>query len=182
MYVGTVSIHDMTGTPPAKYTRPGKPKLFTPELRTCAIESCRAPFYTSRRTPDKRYCSPRCAGLAVAPIGSKRASDNRRGCNPDRHIEVRHNGKREKLHRVIMAEYIGRPLLPYPEEIVHHRDRDKHHNCVPGKIMCGALLCEGNLELLSGDAAAEHMRIHAADLLAGRYGKEPYNFEDGDGW
>jgi hypothetical protein len=45
-------------------------------------------------------------------------------------------------------------------EIVHHIDGEKQHNCIPSQITCGDDVCFGNLEVLGGEAAAEHCRRH----------------------
>lgn len=105
--------------------------------------------------------------------GAKAVGDKLRGTGKG-YVHKNVNGRQKLLHRLIYEEYVGRELLPYPEEIVHHKDRDKKHNCVPGKILCGRLFCEGNLELLSGEAAKEHIRIHYAELYEAKHGK-PYD-------
>lgn len=160
--------------------RPEDIKPFTRELRTCAYPPCGTVFPVTIRDKryDKQYCSSACSGKANLLKASKVSADRRRGSNPERHIETKRiiNGKekRELLHRVIMAEYLGRELLPYPEEIVHHIDLNKHHNCVPSKVTCDNLFCEGNLQLLSGDAAKEHIKLHYAELHAWRGKGEAY--------
>jgi hypothetical protein len=160
--------------------KPEEIKPFTPELRACAYAPCGASFIVTIRDKrvDRRFCTSSCAGKANLLVASQVSADKRRGSNPDRHIEYRRGDERGLLHRKIMAEYLGRELLPYPEEIVHHIDRNRHHNCVPGRIECGSLFCEGNLQLLTGDAAAEHIRLHYADLHEWRKPKEGYNFEE----
>lgn len=55
------------------------------------------------------------------------------------------------------------------DEIVHHRDGDKHHNCY-WKNMCERCREEGqpNLEVLTADAAREHIRRHQAQMQRAR--------------
>ncbi len=119
----------------------------------------------------QRKCACKC-GL-LSPRGQKfynreHYAQSRRGSNPLTHIRVRINGVRHYLHRVLAAEMEGRVLRPYPEEIVHHRDNKKHHNCIPGKIQCGDPLCFGNLEVLREDAAVEHINYHQIQLQRAR--------------
>jgi hypothetical protein len=165
----------------------GKPRRYAPPvIEHCASPSCYNFFRV--RPNRKKYCSRDCqrhvAKYKMNLAGAKAYGDKVRGKNKDRHIQVSIEGKSQLLHRVIYAEYLGRPLKPYPEEIVHHKYLDKHHNCVPGKILCGSLLCTGNLELLSGDAAAKHIEEHRDELYAARWGgraTEAYTFRDDDG-
>ena len=48
-------------------------------------------------------------------------------------------------HRKVMEDYIGRKLLPFPYEIVHHIDGNKLNNTI------------SNLKIMS---ASEHMKLH----------------------
>ncbi len=52
-----------------------------------------------------------------------------------------------RQHRLVMERFLGRYL--HPEEVVHHKDRDKTNNRI------------GNLELLPG--RSEHGLLHASD-------------------
>ncbi len=95
-------------------------------------------------------------------------------CAPDIHIRLKERGERTfhkpsgywlvkvpvedpmaamrngqgyvREHRLVMADYIGRPLTP--DEDVHHRDHDRGNNDI------------GNLELM---VKADHHALHAAD-------------------
>lgn len=44
------------------------------------------------------------------------------------HVD-RCKGKFEFLHRAVLAKKLGREILPYPKEIVDHRDLDPLNNC-----------------------------------------------------
>lgn len=90
----------------------------------------------------------------------------KRGSNPRTHIRILVNGSRVYLHRYLVQLSEGRALGP--DEIVHHRDENKHHNCTPDRITCDDPFCFGNLEVLSGDAAAEHCRRHQISLQKAR--------------
>lgn len=62
----------------------------------------------------------------------------------DGYVEItRGPNKGRGLHVVLMEEHLGRRLGP--DEVVHHRDEDKHNNDL------------GNLELMT---RAEHARLH----------------------
>jgi hypothetical protein len=168
----------------------GKPRRYAPPvIKHCASPLC---FNFFLLVPKRResfccaYCQKCVARYKMVKAGGRASADKTRGSNPDRHISIRlPDGSRMLLHRYIYQEYVlrpteGRDLLPYPEEIVHHVDEDKHHNCVPGYILCGNMFCTGNLELLTGDAARLHIELHQSKMQAGRH-REPYTFTDADG-
>lgn len=124
-----------------------------------------------RQYTRRRKCACKCGSLS--PRGQKyfnreHYAQSRRGSNPLTHIRIRINGVRQYLHRVLAAQMQGRPLLPYPDEIVHHRDGNKHHNCTPDNVMCGDEMCFGNLEILRDQAAAEHIQFHQLQLQRAR--------------
>jgi hypothetical protein len=147
------------------------PEYSEPGEMPCASPDCFNFFVPTARR--RRYCSSVCAGRAVYQANAKRAGkvagDKRRGSNPNRHIQVRIDGKLVYLHRHIVERCLGVKLAP--DEIVHHRDNDKHHNHY-WKNAAGCERCEAegqpNLELLTGDAAREHIERHRAQLVAAR--------------
>lgn len=84
------------------------------------------------------------------------AEKNARGVSPktDGYVEVtRGPNKGRGLHIVTMESHIGRRLRP--DEVVHHRDENKHNNEL------------SNLELMS---RAEHARLHRQLRLEKKYG------------
>jgi hypothetical protein len=163
------------------------------EEKPCANPDC-FNFFTP--TPKRKlYCSLNCVWTVGRSKGYRKAgqanSEKRRGCNPDRYIQIRVNGARIYLHRYIImcerCEYLD------ASDIVHHKDRVKHHNCY------GSQLCEecttrffcflaainsawlptelirggfSNLEVLTGDAAREHIHIHQQELRRARRVKQ----------
>lgn len=40
------------------------------------------------------------------------------------------NGKQVREHRIIMEKHIGRKLLPFPQEVIHHKDGNKLNNSI----------------------------------------------------
>lgn len=104
-------------------------------------------------TPDevshgKRFCSPKCAGLARrTPVGSRHTDKSgyvwiyvdKGGDKPARVLE----------HRWAIEQLLGRPLLP--TETVHHLDGQRHHNETEGPLVLDerGRFRSGNLELWS---------------------------------
>jgi hypothetical protein len=143
----------------------------TPERVECRAVDCSVTFPPNKRKRKgvlrvQEYCSKGCAGRETrrrvnTELG-KRSGDKRRGKNPDAYIKVRVNGKLELLHRHIVRTH-ARALggdLPW-DAVVHHIDEDKQHNCW-FLNMCARCEEKGypNLEVLTGDAAAEHLAKH----------------------
>lgn len=171
------------------------------DLILCANIFCFNEFESKlvyRKSEGKRrpkiYCSRGCAGRAYNNLEkSKRASriaaDLRRGSNPNDHIRIRIDGQRWMLHRRIVYEERGQLAR---DSVVHHRDENKHHNCY------GSRLCEScaeknlvfiafieadlfwpiltsiwlnNLEILTDDAAREHIKYHQQKMQSRRRAK-----------
>jgi hypothetical protein len=78
-------------------------------------------------------------------------------------------GRLKYLHRHVVEEQLGVKLSS--DEIVHHRDLDKHHNCF-WKDARGCERCrregEPNLEVLIGEARREHIERHQRQMQAAR--------------
>lgn len=155
------------------------PPRLAGELVPCAEESCFnffAPALVRQKdgssTP-KSFCSRACAGRATrrrvnAELG-RRAGDKRRGSNPNRHIQIRVGGRLKYLHRHTVETQMGVKLAH--DEIVHHRDLDKHHNCFwKDARSCERCRREGepNLEVLTGEARREHIERHQRQMQTAR--------------
>lgn len=78
------------------------------------------------------------------PITTRRNPDGEGSIKSGYHI-YRVNKKMITTHRKIMEDHIGRKLLPFPQEVVHHIDGNKLNNHI------------SNLQLMS---ASEHMKLH----------------------
>jgi hypothetical protein len=92
--------------------------------RNC--ERCGEPFQAYRGKT--RFCSRSCSMYTreqegrgkTVPIGTKRRYLG--------YVKVKTDGGWEFEHRLVLAEKIGRTLLPWPQEHVHHRDGDRSNN------------------------------------------------------
>lgn len=106
-------------------------------------QQCGEPFSRPQRSKTAKYCSTRCAGEARR--GVSYAHKGGRTIHTDGYIMVLvpGTGKYVMEHRVVMAQHLGRPLLP--TEVVHHRNHDKQDNRIE------------NLELLT---PTTHNHVH----------------------
>lgn len=86
----------------------------------CARDGCGAPVravITTKNGRRKKYCSQMCAAVASQKGWRKHSSG---------YMVRRRSGVLEVQHRVVMAEHIGRALLP--SETVHHLNGDRADN------------------------------------------------------
>jgi hypothetical protein len=144
----------------------------TPE-RFCANPACNTSLYN--KDSRAKYCSRSCRSKITqnarshARKGGIIAGRNRGGKNPNRHIRIRVNGKQVYLHRYIVESQMGVKLGE--DEIVHHRDGNKHHNCFWKDVNdCPYEHIDDmpNLEILTGEARIEHIRRHQEEMQRAR--------------
>jgi hypothetical protein len=64
------------------------------------------------------------------------------------------NTKYFQEHRLIMEKHLGRKLLPFPQEVVHHIDGNRLNNDI------------SNLQVMSG---SEHTKLHLKIRYAKKY-------------
>lgn len=95
--------------------------------RNLICENCGETYERPHGKTDRRFCSRSCAmqnrsrtgQIQVRPEGSKFRHMNG-------YIVEKRDGKWVMQHRLVMAEVIGRPLLP--TERVHHKNGDRQDN------------------------------------------------------
>ena len=95
-------------------------------------EYCHEDFIDRRhgQRQGRKYCSHRCRNLArpsksniPGQPGQRRFIEKRSG-----YVIVATDGAHLLEHRLIMEQKLGRPLLPWPQETVHHINGIKHDN------------------------------------------------------
>jgi len=115
--------------------------------KVCPV--CKKNFELIQSRAHRACCSPRCGYIFVS--GEKHP--RWKGGKPQKDApRIKVNGKKVYVHRIIMAEHIGRDLLP--SEVVHHINGDNQDNRVE------------NLRLYAN--TGEHTRYHALNPEAGR--------------
>jgi len=169
----------IAGPPALKVGRRLARYLAEPEPvdKACANPDCFPGIFTptARR---KDTCSDACRITVLQRKGAEAFANKRRGSNPNKHISKRVNGRMVLLHRYIVETERGHLSS---DEIVHHRDERKHHNCY-GSQLCATCAARfilfisldtfpavhwyltinsfSNLEVLTDNAAAEHLARH----------------------
>lgn len=94
------------------------------ELRECQICGETFPFIVGRaKFQPGLYCSRVCSNKADKPGRREARGGKGRYINREGYVLIqtgRSPQKFEREHRLVMAEHLGRPLLP--EETVHHKN------------------------------------------------------------
>ena len=107
----------------------GRPRRGIPIVYVC--QHCGTTFQDRRHgeRTGRKYCSRRCSNLGtpsrnMGSQGDRKFIEKRSGyvvlCNEQ--------GRYAFEHRVVMEQMLGRPLLPFPQETVHHKNGIKHDN------------------------------------------------------
>lgn len=98
---------------------------------------CKTPFLPNSGI--QQYCSPKCYNLSPSKPPVKETRITNYG-----YEFVWINRKRIVVHRLVMEQHLGRPLLK--SEVVHHIDGNKRNNAID------------NLQLATSHS--EHRRLH----------------------
>lgn len=111
---------------------------FRGEEHICEREECKKLFIRriARGDGQGQFCSRSCSNKVTKNGRHLRGAKNAnwKGGHVDgngyRVVSIYPDGVRKNTyeHRVVMAEMIGRPILPYPQESVHHINGDKLDN------------------------------------------------------
>ena len=110
-----------------------------PEL--CIVDGCKNK-YVAKGFCYKHYFRFKKTGN---PLLTKRNIDGDGHISNDGYQTYTINKEKIHQHRRVMENYLGRKLLPFPKEIVHHIDGNKLNNDI------------SNLQVMS---ASEHMKLH----------------------
>ena len=118
----------------------------TGECRKCVV--CNDEFYVINSRLKKgggKFCSIKCRGKGQSERIKGEGNPFWRGGQfmADGYIYIRHDGKYIGEHRLVMEQYLGRPLNS--NEHVHHCNGNEADNCIE------------NLEIYS---ASEHFNKH----------------------
>ncbi len=92
-------------------------------MKPCTIKNCSSPYLA------KGYCNKHY--IRVKHFGNpyfNTRRDNGQGTFHKGYKLIRINGKQVAEHRYIMEQHLGRKLLPFPKEIVHHKNGNKSDN------------------------------------------------------
>ncbi len=88
---------------------------------------CRHPF--RNKLKDAKFCSRKCYETSISGENSHFWKGGVRTKYKFRRVK----GKLTKIHRIVMANYIERPLTQL--EVVHHIDEDGHNNNLPNLFL-----------------------------------------------
>jgi hypothetical protein len=95
-------------------------------MSTCTIEGCDAIRHRKQPYCNKHYRRKLKYGDPVYPM-QKRA-DGEGYIDQEGYVIFSINGKSKRGHIIVMEKYLGRPLLPFPQETVHHKNGNRSDN------------------------------------------------------